>query len=323
MLFFQLIENNINKGKSVTLANCLLLPIIRSGNAVFEQFKLDVQSLYHACIDDVDYSADGPEIQALVNKWVKNQTHNLIDSIMDAPPDPNASALILNSIHFQGKWEVPFSNTSNRNYTFFNHGVTGKETEFLIKYNKHFPYKELTIAGEAVQAVELAYNADSISMFIILPQNRDGLNKILASNNTNADLKSAIDSLSDLQDRPEVIINIPKFRLATKYSLKNTLPALGIRNIFSPGQADFSGINANEGIKQEDLYVSEVTHKAVISVDEDGTEAAAVTRVDVDLFRARFPVAAPKVFRADHPFLFFIKDKSSGIVLFIGKVEEL
>jgi len=249
---------------------------------------------------------------------VSEKTHGLIKSILDAPPDPQVKALLLNTIYFKGKWYQPFAKLSNLNMTFYNKGSAPREMEFMTKLKKNFPHKVLQLDGEEVQVLEMPYEDDSISMYILLPRARDGLKKLLSSDDLKANLKSTINSISDMGDRPEMNLYIPKFKLETKYSLKEPLSRMGITDIFSSSKADLSGING-----RKDLYVNQVKHEAVVRVDEEGTEAAAATFADFYPMSASYPYVPPIDFKADHPFLFLIKDKASGIVLFMGKVDEL
>jgi len=167
-----------------------------------------------------------------------------------------------------------------------------------------------------VQALEMPYKEDDISMYVLLPEQRDGLKKILKSSQVEQQVKAVIKDLE--KEIPEEKMNVwmPKFKVETSYSLQSALSSIGINKIFS-GQADLSGING-----RKDLQVTQIKHKAVVRVDEEGTEAAAVTSIEVGTTSLGDNARATD-FRADHPFLFLIKDKATGTVLFIGKVEEL
>ena len=201
---------------------------------------------------------------------------------------------------------------------FLNKGVNEKEADFMSKMRKHFPYKEMTIAGQAVKVLEMPYVADSMSMVILLPQMNDSLQKILSAERITSDLTSLLETgLNDLK-RTEMNLYIPKFRLETDYSLIPTLSQLGIRKVFTGGEADLSGVNG-----KNNLYVSKIKHKAVVQVSEDGTEAAAVTFFDMYPMSGSSVYIPPVDFVADHPFLFLIRNKETGLVLFIGKVEEI
>jgi serpin B len=159
----------------------------------------------------------------------------------------------------------------------------------------------------------MPYVNDSMSMVILLPASKDGLGKVIAS----PELRSAIYNLNNQFDYTAMDVSIQKFKLETDYSLIETLTQMGIRKVFT-SEADLSGING-----QRNLIVSEIKHKAVVKVDEAGTEAAAVTFVAVMPTSAMVPMTPPIEFKADRPFMFLIRNKGTGLVYFIGKVEEL
>jgi serpin B len=164
------------------------------------------------------------------------------------------------------------------------------------------------IQTDSFQVLELPYVNNELSMIILLPKKLDGLPELEGT--------VTIDNLSkwlnELRKR-EVIVFVPKFRMTSQFSLADVLKAMGMTNAFVPDIADFSGING-----KRDLFISAVIHKAYVDVDEEGTEAAAATGVVMKLTSVG-PTQTP-VFRADHPFLFVIRDNRSGSILFIGRV---
>lgn len=267
-------------------------------------------------MDDVDFS-QGPKIMADVNKWVKNTTHGLIDSILSAPPAADCRALVLNSIYFKGEWEQKFSAAGSHNSSFFNKGSEETTTVFMVKNKKHFPYAEVNITGSKVQVLELPYEKDSLSMLILLPETRDGLKGISSSPDFERDLSAGVSAFEQHKKRTEMNLKIPKFKIASDYSLVQPLTQLGVGKMFTE-EADLSGVTG-----ETNLFVKSAKHKAVVSVDEDGTEAAAVTMFDAYPMSAHFPYVPPVEFVADHPFLFLIVDQVTGLVLFVGKVQNL
>jgi serpin B len=148
-------------------------------------------------------------------------------------------------------------------------------------------------------------------MLIVLPKQREGLPAVERSL-TAAQWKAWCDRMSS---RPEVQVSLPKFRMTSFVSLKETLMSLGMRDAFDPAQADFSGMDG----RKRWLYINAVLHKAFVDVNEKGTEAAAAT--EVGIAPTAVPAPPSTVFRADHPFLFGIRDTGSGSVLFLGRIE--
>jgi len=144
-------------------------------------------------------------------------------------------------------------------------------------------------------------------MIILLPKKLDGLGEL----EEYLTLESLTQSLDKMYKR-EVVVSIPKLKMTSQFSLADVLRSMGMQDAFS-GSADFSGING-----QKNLYISAVIHKAYVDINEEGTEAAAATAVTIKLTSVG-PVLNP-VFRADHPFLFLIRDNNTGSILFIGRV---
>ena len=168
--------------------------------------------------------------------------------------------------------------------------------------NEYFLYMET----EQFQAVSLMYGDSLFSMTILLPKDGNDINDLVDSLNVN--------SLSAQFYSTEIELSLPKFELECKTSLNDVLKAMGMDIAFNEALADFTRINQNGG-----LYIDEVLHKTYIKIDEEGTAAAAVTSISVSL------TSMPETidFRVDKPFMFIIREKHSGTILFIGKVLEL
>lgn len=158
------------------------------------------------------------------------------------------------------------------------------------------------------QLLELPYIGDHLSMIIILPRENEGL-PILKSKLNQQNLRQELASMKQVN----VEIHLPKFKVEQTYDLNDVLKCLGFKNVFSD-DADFSGIN---GFKY--LKVSDVIHKVVIEVDEKGTEAAAATGIRMTPLSLRYP----PVFKANHPFLYLIRDKRNDVILFLGQINKL
>ena len=175
----------------------------------------------------------------------------------------------------------------------------------MMSQEQEFNYTE----NGDLQILELPYTGEDLSMIILLPKGTDGLAQLEAS----LTVESLDAWLVRLRKR-RVMVYLPRFKTTSQFSLKKVLESMGITNAFRPGVADFSGIDGTEN-----LYVSAVVHKAFVDVNEEGTEAAAATGVVVGV--TAMP-AGPAVFRADHPFLFLIRDKGSGSIVFLGRLAD-
>jgi len=257
---------------------------------------------YGVSVTPVDYVKATEKARKIINKWVEDETKKKIkDLIRQGDLDPLTVLVLVNAIYFKGNWENQFDSdyTTESDFTLFN----GKKKQVSMMYQKGiFGYREL----KDVQVLELPYVGKQLSMFIILPRNARGLRNI-ENNLTEGNLRSWISRLP----REEVLVYLPKFKITWgTFELNKPLTALGIKDAFVSGRADFSGM---DGTKT--LFIGLVLHKAFVEVNEEGTEAAAATAVVMKR-------GAPQtlIFRADHPFLFMIRDNTTGSILFLGRV---
>jgi serpin B len=164
------------------------------------------------------------------------------------------------------------------------------------------------VARDGVSMVELPYQGGNLSMVVLLPEAKDGL-KALEGRLNEGNLATWLGDLDKARET-EVVVQLPKFKLSSQFGLKPTLAAMGMPTAFSEA-ADFSGMDGTH-----DLFITAVVHQAVVEVNEQGTEAAAATAVVVGLKSA----SMGPVFRADHPFLFLIRERQSGAILFLGRM---
>jgi serpin B len=167
--------------------------------------------------------------------------------------------------------------------------------------------------GGTFQALELPYEGGDLSMDVLLPKSIDSLPALeqsFSASNMN-------DWLEKLEPEDKVILTFPRFTMTQQFELSNALSAMGMPQAF--GSADFSGMTG-----KPDFTISAAIHKAYIDVNEQGTEAAAVTSIIMrsTAMRVPFPAPPPIVFRADHPFLFMIRDTKTGAILFMGRVTD-
>jgi serpin B len=279
----------------IRIANALAL----TGGGVREEFK----TLLHVTYDAELFSARdvGP-----INAWVKRKTEGKIPMILDAL-DPNSVAVILNAIYFKGNWLVQFDPNLTQEQPFKLGG--GKEVNAPLMYRKG---RVKLMETPGFQAVELSYKGDAFSMVVLLPKKIDGLPELEKSLNAE-NFKTWIAGLENSWEQ-KVDLYLPKFKLETKYdNLIPTFQRLGVKDAFREGKANFSGIGGSPG----SIYVGKIVHKAFVEVNEEGTEAAAATAVQMVPASASPP---PPEFRADHPFLFLIRHKPTGAVLFVGRL---
>jgi serpin B len=253
---------------------------------------------FDAEVRPLDFS--DPNSKKIINGWVDEKTHHKIPEIID-DIDPSSFMFLINAIYFNGKWKYRFDKKNTSRRPFYITPETTREVPMMTQKGNF-----LHTANDLFSAVELPYGRGNYSMVFLLPTPEKSLDEVveaLTPENWQQWL-NAFDTLNDLT------VYVPKFTFSYKKKLNDPLIDLGLGVAFS-GNADFSGINPDL-----DLCISEVRHKTFIKVDEEGTEAAAVTSVEI-----RFTSAGPgNTFLLDRPFLFVIREKYTNAVLFIGRV---
>jgi serpin B len=245
-----------------------------------------------------------------INGWVEEQTEKHIGDLL--PPGAitrDTRMVLVNTIYFYGGWADPFDPRSTFDQDFWVTAARKTRVEMMHR-DARFPIFE----GGGVKVLELAYKGGAASMFVILPDRLDGLAEVERSlPGTHLDWIHAV-------SEQNVRVSLPRFEVNPRpaIALARILAKMGMPNAFDRNEADFTGIGSSSA-PAEKLYIDEVFHKAMVKVDEKGTEAAAATGVSIA------SVGAPEkevVFKADHPFLFAIVDKASGLILFLGRMAE-
>jgi serpin B len=259
---------------------------------------------YGAPRHEVDFMRDPEAARRTINAWVEAQTHDRIKDLLPRGILTGDTRLVLtNAIYFKGFWADQFKKDATREEPFHT-GAGASVKAPLMHRTGRYGYLD----GGDFQALELPYRAKHLSMVVLLPKKVDGL-AALERKLTAANLAAWLGKLH----QQEVQVALPRFQMTREFSLKDTLQALGMRRAFIAGGADFSGMSGTNGRR---LFISAVVHKAFVDVNEEGTEAAAATGVAVALTSA--PIF--QTFRADHPFVFLIRDNRSGSVLFLGRL---
>ncbi|UCC15883.1 MAG: serpin family protein, partial [Dehalococcoidales bacterium] len=233
--------------------------------------------------------------------WVSDETEGRIEDLIPQGQLNAATRLVLtNAIYFNAAWQYPFEESQTSDSSFYL--LNGQDvTISMMKQTELFGYTN----GEGYQAVELQYDGAELSMVILLP---DPGQHVSFEEQLTAD---KVDEIIDGLKYSQVALAMPKFEFESEFMMKDTLSAMGMPIAFSSG-ADFSGMTG-----AKDLYIDQVIHKAFVSVDEAGTEAAAATAVDIKL--TSMPAEPVKV-TIDRPFIFFIRDIETGAILFVGRV---
>ncbi len=254
---------------------------------------------YNAGFYGVDYTNPEPARQ-MINDWVARETQGKIrDLLAPGNIDARTRLVLTNAIYFKGEWDSPFQKDSTTDKAF--HLVSGQKIQAPLMWQKgHFGYAE----APELQILEMPYAGSNVSMVVLLPRTVDGLaqlEKMLTAEVLDGWLKRVW--------KQEVDVTLPRFKVEDSFSLAAVLRTLGMGKVFNPAQADLSGIGGVPG--EPPLYVSAVIHKAFADVTEGGTEAAAATAVVMAPGAAPGQFQPPPIptFRADHPFLFLIRDQ--------------
>lgn len=269
---------------------------------------------YRGALHLVDFRGEPDGARLAINEWIAEQTRGRISDVV--PPgglDALTGLFLVNAVHFNGIWALPFSGSSTRDEP-FHQERGGKVHVPLMRQRATVRY----LRARGFSVVDLAYRGHELSLLVLLPDRKDGLPALEET------LSAAVldDIVAHLRER-DVQLFLPRFTITFKsVDLREHLAALGMPLAFDAVRADFSGIDGHEPPHEDSLHISAVYHQAFVEVHERGTEASAAT-ADMVAFRASFnPVKEPPVpvFRADHPFLFAIRDRHSGALMFLGRM---
>ena len=272
----------------------------------FEPAFLDTLALnYGAGIYNLDFSADPEAAREAINAWVADETEEKIkDLIPSGAIDALTRLVLANAIYFNGSWLYPFDQSATQAAPFNLLGGTQVPVDMMHLQNKNLPY----LRGANYQVARLPYLSPDFSMILLVPD--EDAFELVESSLIAAEF---VDIVNKLSMRP-VDLQMPKFDFESTVDASRVLKELGMLEAFQADQADFSLINANA-----DLYITDVLHKATITVDEKGTEAAAATAVIVGVTSAPEPTE-PVSLVIDRPFMFFIEHNPTRSILFMGRV---
>ncbi len=296
-------------GYELTVANALWG---QQGYEFLKEFLEFIKTKYDGQLNEVDFITDTETARKTINAWVEEKTKNKIKDLIPSGVLSELTRLVLtNAIYFKGNWARQFETDRTRSAPFTL--ISGGKVDVpMMNQTAEFGYMET----EDFQGLELPYVDNELSMIIFLPKTSEVLS--LPKGDGLADFEKTLTTenlsqwMSRLHER-KVIVSVPKFKMTDEFSLVSVLKSMGMIDAFAPDAADFSGMNG-----KKDLFISAVVHNAYVDVNEEGTEAAAATGIVVGVTSVG-PSHTP-IFRADHPFLFLIRDNHSGSILFIGRV---
>jgi len=300
---FQALIKDLNPGRQegyeLVTANALWG---QQGYGFLPRFLELTEKHYGAGLKEVDFAGDTEGARKAINTWVEQQTRDKIKDLIQRGILNDLTRLVLtNAIYFKGNWAEQFNQdrTTEAPFTL----ITGEKIDVpTMNQMADFKYME----EKHFQTLEMAYAGDKLAMTILLPRKVDGLTA-LEKSLTARSLRGWLKKLR----RRRVLVTLPRFKLTTRFQLNDVLKSLGMKDAFVFRQADFSGMNG-----KRDLYISDVIHQAFVDVNEEGTEAAAATAV----VATETAASRPPIFRADHPFIFLIRDTTTNSILFLGRM---
>lgn len=289
--------------KSLNNANIILTTAnaiwYQRGQSVNPDFLALNRQFFGSPVEPIDFA--DPHAGDVINAWAKEQTKGRISNLADGMIDPvNGRMFLANAVYFKGKWSDPFRPGDTQNLPFHLRGGSQKDIPMMTQV-KTFTYRQ----GTNYQAVLLPYAGENVAMYVFLPETNSSPEQLLGVLNGDTWQRVTKPGFSE----KEGMVVLPKFKLEYSLNLAPPLQSLGMKTAFDMKQADFSGIASN-------LYISAARQKTFVEVNEEGTEAAAVTGMavtaSVEPAREHFEMTV------DRPFVFLIEDNRTGMILFMG-----
>uniref|UniRef100_A0A8C8SX50 Serpin B10 n=1 Tax=Pelusios castaneus TaxID=367368 RepID=A0A8C8SX50_9SAUR len=303
---FQALISSINKPQNSYL--------LKTANRLYEEqtypfccgYVEFVKKYYHAEPQTVNFKNAAEQVRKEINSWVEKQTEGKIQNLLpEDAVDANTALVLVNAIYFKGKWEKRFLNENTTENPFRLSKTKTKPVQMMFLKDT-FPMYYLETMK--VQIAELPYVNNDLSMLILLPDDIDDKSTGLEQRELTYEKLSKWTS-PEMMEKIKVEMFLPRFKLQESYNLKPTLISMGMQDAFNQRKANLTGMS-----QKNNLFVSQAFHKSFVEVNEEGTEAAASTGVVIEVRSSN----AVK-FKADHPFLFFIRHNQSKSILFFGR----
>ncbi|KAM6912916.1 protein Z-dependent protease inhibitor [Xenentodon cancila] len=293
---FQLLNENMAQNGSLRVDQNMAL-FIRQQFEVKKTFEDNMKTFFHADVKNVNFS-DTRESISYINEYIKQKTQNKITEMISSLAEMT-QLLLINTIFFQGAWDMPFNPNLTKDGSFHIDNYNIVQVPMMFKEAKFYTMEDIPLGA---RVLKLPYQ-EGVSMLILLP-NKDRDYTVIDEEIT----AKRFLSWTKLLRKTKLEVTVPKFKMDRSYSLHNILPNMGMVSLFS-SSANLTRLSQGKG-----LMVSEVLHKAVIEVDETGTTAAAGTTVGI------IPYSLPRMFTVNRPFFFFIYHEETNSLLFMGRV---
>lgn len=279
-------------------------------NAVMTRFK----PLENFCSVADKYLAPMESLESVeqINEWCKEKTHGKIEKIIEQL-SPETIMILLNAVYFKGEWINQFDKYFTKKLPFYNLSKNEIKVDTMLQID-HFRY----FSNKEIQAIELPFQKDFMSAIIILPSEKIEINSFIKNNLAK---KNYLTDIINKLDYAKVHLELPKFEVTFEETLNHVIKKLGMKKIFNSLEADLSGLYNRKG-----LFVSQVIHKTYLKVNEEGTEAAAVTLVEVDEASMAGEEEIIHEMKVNRPFLFLLKNwelPEGYDMVFMAKIEEI
>jgi serine protease inhibitor len=278
----------------------------RQGVPFLPSFMETNRRFYQAEVATVDFNS--PEAAARINRWASDKTNGRISRMVEPPLSPDLVLYLMNAVYFKGRWENEFQPRETRPMPFRAPGGTVQRP--MMTRTGDYGYRQ----GDGFSAVRLPYRGGRFAMYVLLPDASSSVAALRGQLTPDA----WAGWMQGFGTR-EVRVVMPRYRVNVESRLNGPLQALGMRDAFSEVDANFRAMLPAEYLARGNVYVSEAKQKVFVEVNEEGTEAAAVTGIEM---RTTSVPAPPVSFVVDRPFLMVIRDDQTGALLFIGQVND-
>ncbi len=304
--FFKKMSRELKEADQLTELGIANSVWIREGFPVYEKFKDIVRTWYLAEIEELDFFS--PTAVQTINNWCASKTNGKIEEIIKEIP-PSMVMYLINALYFKGTWTYSFDKSATYSDRFYGDDGSSPLTDYMLQ-TETFPYLE----HDLCQIAELPYGNEAFSMVLMLPKPGVHVDRMIKEFFNTTQWNILVSGLERFERK--LTVSMPKFRFEYEKDLIPTLQAMGMTIPFMEGMADFSNMSPSGG-----LYIGLVKQKTYVEVNEEGTEAAAVTVVGVE--KSSIEPDDPLPFYVNRSFVYIIKEKSTGIILFMGKMSSL
>ncbi len=297
------LTKEITNSKSTTSLNISNAIWLNNNFSLKPAFEKILSQNFATDFSNLNFSEQSPSATT-INNWVTDKTNGYIKNIISPNDISKETAMVLtNAIYFKGKWKEQFEKSLTLPDDFYSIDKSIFKTDFMHQ-TEMFQYYD----SDDYQFVSLPYQDHENSLCIILPKEKYGIQNIDKILNT-----EILSNILSSTKKTKIKLTIPKFKIETSCDLQKPLQEVGLKKVFTTG-ADLSGIS-----EQKPLFISGIRHKTFISIDEEKTVAAGATATMIATTSFNPQRSEPIVFKADHPFLFFIYNNKTKTILFIGR----